>query len=66
MIGGFTFFSLLSMIFPPKDGRIHKEYDWSNERDAILDGHEVSDEEKARQFSEMKGVGDTIKESGRE
>ena len=61
MVGGFVLFSVLSLIFPPKDARIHKDYDWSNERDAILDGREVTDEEKSGQFSQAKGVIASVK-----
>lgn len=41
MFGGFTLFSIASYFFPPRDARIHVEYDWSAEGINVIDGEDV-------------------------
>ncbi len=63
MVGGFVFFSVLSYFFPPPDARVHKEYDWSDEQDSVIEGHEAADEEKSieRTSVPMEGKSDSLK-----
>ncbi|OAA55850.1 uracil permease [Niveomyces insectorum RCEF 264] len=51
MIGGFVFFSILSLLFMPKDARVNVDYDWSQESNLILEAESVTDEEKVQHLS---------------